>query len=188
MTRLLCFLFTLFIVFSCPINVHAEQTAGDSAKLREISIGLSAVNKKDSIQIFKTRKAMKNVLKKYNSPLVGQIDSFMNTCLEFELDCFLLPSIAGLESTFGQFLLPESYNPFGWGGGYITFDDWSEGIYTVGKGLRKSYINKGAETLEDIGRIYSESTTWSPRVQYFINAFRAEEEKIELFLSMNQVE
>ena len=60
------------------------------------------------------------------------------------------------------------------------FDSWAEGIDTVGAGLRKGYLNKGALTVEDIGPIYSESPTWAIRVNYFINQFEREEEKMSL--------
>ena len=104
-------------------------------------------------------------------------ESFVKTCIKYKIDCYLLPSIAGLESTFGKFVWPNSHNAFGWARGFMMFDSWAEGIDTVGAGLRKGYLNKGALTVEDIGPIYSESPTWAIRVNYFINQFEREEEK-----------
>ena len=91
-----------------------------------------------------------------------------------------MPSIAGLESTFGKFIWPNSYNAFGWARGFMMFENWADGIDTVAKGLRNGYLDKGALTVEDIGPIYSESPTWAIRVNFFIKQFEKEEEKITL--------
>jgi len=133
------------------------------------------------------RMAISRVLNKYNSPLVDQIDSFINSCTNYNLDCYLLPSITGLESYFGRYTYPGSHNPFGWGGGYIMFDTWDKAIDTVAKGLRENYVNKGAETIEEIAPIYAESPTWAVRVQFFKTQFEAEEKQLSLLLSGNEV-
>jgi len=168
-----------------PRTVWAGQIAGSSASIiNKTSYSLT----NSTNDFYKKKKAIYNIFKKYNSPLINDVDSFMLACQKYNLDCYLLPSIAGLESTFGQAIYPSSNNPFGWGGGYIMFNNWSEGIETVAQGLRNNYLNKGAETIDDIGRIYSESPTWAIRVQYFIKEMENEEEKLQLFLAKNQVE
>ncbi len=166
--------------------VLAQDIAGSSARLQYLSLAYKTNN--SSQNLYRLKKTMKQVLNKYNSPLVEEVDNFIYVCVKYKLDCYLLPSIAGLESTFGRFIYPNSFNPFGWGGGYIMFSSWKEGIETVAAGLRKNYIDRGAENLWSIGRIYSESPTWALRVQHFINEFKAEEEKLPLFLDENTVE
>lgn len=187
MRKILSTFFLISIFFLSIQNVKAEQTAGSSAAIKVTSLPIMSENSVDIQKMYKIKKAMQSVLKKYDSPLVNEIDNFVDACIAYKLDCYLLPSIAGLESTFGRFIWPNSYNPFGWGGGYIMFSNWKDGISTVAGGLRNNYINKGAQSIDDIGNIYSESSTWSTRVQYFMNSFRQEEAKLELFLSMNQV-
>jgi len=131
---------------------------------------------------------IKRVLSDYSSPMKDNADDFVKSCIDYNLDCYLLPSITGLESYFGRYTYPGSHNPFGWGGGYIMFNDWQSAINTVGKGLRENYINKGADTIEQIAPIYAQSPTWSARVSYFKKIFENEEEKISLLLSKNEVE
>ncbi len=174
--------FVIFLfLFAQP--TYAEKIAGNSAVITyNISIQSS------ESRFFLKRLAIKRVLDKYDAPLVGETDSFINTCRKYDLNCYLLPSIAGLESTFGRFIYPNSHNPFGWDRGYMMFDSWSQGIEAVGKGLRKNYLNKGALTVNEIGPIYSESPTWSKRVQYFMNEFEREETKLQLYLSQEPVE
>lgn len=126
------------------------------------------------------RETIKLMLEKHNSPLVGSVDTFMSVAEENNLNPYLLPSIAGVESTFGKAIYPGSYNPFGWGGGLIMFDSWDESIETVGRGLRNNYVNKGAMTLADVGAIYAGSKAWPSKVKYFIGRFETEELNAEL--------
>lgn len=178
MKKIIVFLifFVIFLIFANPIK--AEIIAGSSAPLTHQSF----ISDGD-IQIEKEKKlsaVIESVLKRYNSPMAGESESFVKACIKYQIDCYLLPSIAGLESTFGKFIWPNSYNPFGWDRGYMMFENWSEGIDTVAKGLKNGYIKKGALTVEDIGPIYSESSTWAVRVNFFIDQFEKEEAKITL--------
>lgn len=172
----------IFIFLILTRNTYADKIAGNSAVMT-YNVNL---NEKDK-ELFIKKLAIKKVLSKYSSPLADSSDSFIITCSTFDLDCYLLPSIAGLESTFGKFIYPNSYNPFGWGGGYIMFSSWDEGIHEVGKGLRENYLSKGVKSIEEIAPIYSESATWAPRVRYFMNQFQKEEDKLQLYLSENTV-
>jgi len=119
--------------------------------------------------------------------MLPYVDSFLEACTTYNFDCYLLPSIAGVESTFGKFIAPGSNNPFGWGQGIIPFVSFHEAIMTVGKGLRKDYIDKGASSVDAIGAIYCEGNTWSGKVTYFMNKFE-EFEKNQLFFSDSQVQ
>ncbi len=175
------FLLVLFLVLTR--SIYAEKVAGNSAV---ITYNKTASQRDRNFFIKKL--AIKKVLDKYTAPLSEATDGFINTCKRYDLDCYMLPAISGLESTFGLFIYPNSYNPFGWGRGYIMFNSWEEGIDAVGRGLRYSYINRGALSIDQIGPIYSESSTWAVRVQYFINEFQREEAKLQLYLNENTVE
>ncbi|MFA6532659.1 MAG: hypothetical protein WCT22_01510 [Patescibacteria group bacterium] len=166
----------IFLIFANPIK--AEIIAGSSAPLTHQSF----ISDED-IQLEKEKQltiVIESVLNRYDSPMAGESEAFVKACIKYQIDCYLLPSIAGLESTFGKFILPNSYNAFGWDRGYMMFENWADGIDTVANGLRKGYLNKGALTVEDIGPIYSESPTWAVRVNFFIDQFQKEEAKITL--------
>jgi len=176
--KIILILFSLLFFLSAS-SVKAEIIAGESAPLSYLSfIGEKEIQqlKEKNIQI-----AIESVLKRYNSPMAEESDSFVKACIKYQIDCYLLPSIAGLESTFGKFVWPNSYNPFGWARGYMMFETWEDGIETVAKGLKNGYVKKGAVTVDEIGPIYSESPTWAVRINYFINQFEKEEEKMSLF-------
>ncbi|MEK7633280.1 MAG: hypothetical protein AAB437_00360 [Patescibacteria group bacterium] len=178
MKKLIIIIILTLFFFLSAIPIRAEIIAGSSALLTHQSF----IND-EAIELMREKQlkmVIESVLNRYNSPLAGESESFVKACIKYQIDCYLLPSIAGLESTFGKFIWPNSYNPFGWDRGYMMFENWSEGIETVAKGLNKGYLNKGAKTVEDIGPIYSESPTWAVRVNFFIRQFEKEEEKLTL--------
>lgn len=177
-----------FLLYS-PAPSMASGIGGQSAllvKSKESKIKQISAQKEVNFSLKKN--VIKKVLQRYNSPLTDSTDAFIETCQKYNLDCYLLPSIAGLESYFGTQLMPGSHNPFGWGRGLIYFDSWEAGIYTVGNGLRENYINKGAETVEEIGAIYCEGNTWAGKVRSIMKTFQQEEQKQELYFNNNTVE
>ena len=160
-------------------EVRADNVAGTSATMSSELAHEEIVA--DSSYLVKKKLVIKRVLERYNSPLVDTVDGFMNACITYDLDCYLLPSIAGVESTFGKFIAPGTHNPFGWGGGYIYFNSWEDGYMAVGKGLRENYINQGATDVYSIGPIYAASPTWADKVMYFKNVFEQEERDMALY-------
>ena len=186
MKKLIFLTFFSLFFFLSALPVKAETIAGASAPL--VYNSFISTSDIEEMRLRKVKMAIENILKRYGSPMSEESDSFVKACIKYQIDCYLLPSIAGLESTFGKFIWPESHNAFGWARGYMMFDTWAEGIDTVGKGLRKGYLNKGALTVEDIGPIYSESPTWATRVNYFKIQFEKEEKKLTLLSSQFPVQ
>jgi len=177
-------LFLVLIIRKKP--TVAAEIAGHSARLNFARVKTEI--DPSSNDLFFKAKAIEEILSDYHSPLVQEIEAFIKSCRKYNLNCYLLPAIAGLESTFGQFIYPQSYNPFGWGGGYIIFNNWAEAIDTVAQGLRKNYLDKGAQTIDEIGVIYSESPTWARRINWFVNKFEQKEKEIRLRFAINKVE
>jgi hypothetical protein len=165
----------LMLFFSLS-PVYAQE-AGSSASLASNS---SFVSRSNTREMLLKKKLIKTVLARYHSPLVDHVDAFVDSCVKYEIDCYWVPAIAGVESTFGQAIMPGTYNGWGWGGGTIYFKDWSDGIDTVSKGLKTRYVDRGADTLEKISHIYAPpSTTWASHVTYFVNQFQAQEQNIK---------
>jgi len=127
----------------------------------------------ETIKSEKDNRAQK--LKKYlefkNSPYANKADFFVKTADKYDIDYTLLPSISGIESSFGTFLMPNSYNPFGWGGGYIYYDSWEECIESVAKGITTYYPS---DNPEEIGPIYTPPNyvKWIAAVKQFQNEIR----------------
>lgn len=105
-------------------------------------------------------------LEKNHSPLAKNAVDFYKASKKFNFDPYLLPAISGIESSFGQALIPHSYNPFGWNNGNFYFKNFSVAIYTVGEALREKYVPQGEISAAKIGRRYAASwPTWIPRVE-----------------------
>ena len=177
----------LLFASSGAASARAQVIAGSSAAVIVKESNFTASSSSSLQTIALKRKAMTEVLKRYNAPLLSEVDSFLEACTTYNLDCYLLPSISGIESTFGKFLIPGTFNPFGWGRGLLEFKSYNETIMTVGKALREKYINRGADTVEKIGHIYCEGDTWAGKVQFFMNQFE-EEEKKQLFFMQDAVQ
>lgn len=97
---------------------------------------------------------LKSYFKSKNSPLTEYSGAFIKEADQNGLDWRLLPAITGIESNFGRILIPASYNAYGWGGGYIYFNSWEDGITKVAEGVNKNWISRGLDTPAEIAPSY----------------------------------
>lgn len=108
-------------------------------------------------------------LKRVGSPMVGSAKNFAEVAKRNNLDCYLLPSIAGVESTFGKNVPRNSFNPFGWNNGKYAFTNWDHAILVVGNTLGEKYVKRwAARTPEQIGRYYAADPAWPRKVRSFM--------------------
>jgi hypothetical protein len=116
-------------------------------------------------------------LKSKNSPLAENAETFVDVADEYNIDYRLLPAIAGIESNFGRVQLENSYNPFGWGGGYVYFDSFDEAIETVGRELYERCIKLGVDTPAEIGPSYCPPNyiRWIAAVEGFMDKIASTE-------------
>ncbi len=106
----------------------------------------------------------------HDSPLQYHAQDFIDAANIYNLDWKLVPAISGVESTFGKFI-PGGHNGWGWGvygTQAIFFNSWKEAIFTVSKGLRENYLDKGYTDPYAINRIYAASPTWGSHVSFFM--------------------
>lgn len=173
------------ILLSIPKEVEArEKIAGSSSQLeRNVIVSV------DDIRVTK----LTRYLESHNSPLASNADYFVKTADKYGFgeNWSLVAAIAGVESTFGKHTPKNSYNAWGWGiptgsQSGIGFDSWEDGIETVSSGLQTRYMDKGADSIEKIGRIYAPpSTTWAKNVRFFMNKIEeTEPSSDELALSL----
>lgn len=160
--------FILFTVTTGAVDVHAATPeAGEAAKL---SFGQLARDERvDKLRAY---------LMAHDSPLTDEASHFIAEADRLGLDWKLVAAISGVESTFGKHTPPGSYNGWGWGiptgaQSGIAFSNWKEGITAVSEGLKNRYINRGAISIEQIGRIYAASPRWAGNVRFFLNQIEA---------------
>jgi hypothetical protein len=118
---------------------------------------------------------LKMFFRKNNSPLYDYADSIVNVSDKYQFDYRLLPAIAMQESNLCRVIPDDSHNCWGWGiyGTTVTkFDSYDEAIETVGKGIKKEYIDKGMVTASAIMSKYTPSSpgSWSHGVNTFLKA------------------
>ena len=109
-------------------------------------------------------------LAKQDSPLQYHAQDFVDAAKNYNLDWRLVAAISGVESTFGK-QIPGGYNGWGWGvygNQAIYFNSWTEAIFTISKGLRENYLDKGLTDPYSINRTYAQSPNWGSKVTYFM--------------------
>lgn len=180
MKRLFLTVLTFVILMTGTAQVHGQEIAGQSAVIASNSADVPIALAKQS-DFAKKKMAIKRVLERYNSPVVDTVDGFIAACQEYDLNCYLLPAIMGVESGFGRAYIPGTYNGHGWASGTITFSSWEDGYMTIGKALREKYIDRGATDVYSIGKIYAGSETWPQKVSFFMSQFEAEEANLALY-------
>ncbi len=156
-----------------------ENTRSASAQLARVEVSKPVMDMRV--------KALQNVFAKYNSELTDSAWAYVKYADQYGVDWRLLPSIAGLESTFAKRYIRGTYNPYGWGSGRIYFESWEDGIRTINKALSEKYMARGATDVWSIGPIYAESPTWSVRVNSFMEEIEEEYKRLSLFSSLTVI-
>ncbi|MEJ2347935.1 MAG: hypothetical protein P8Y17_01900 [Patescibacteria group bacterium] len=149
----------LFIFISTADVSAAVPVAGSSAQL----------SRQEDIKADYREEILRNFLEGYGSPLAPYSKVFISLADEYDLDWRLVPAITGVESTFGKRIPSNSYNAYGWANGAYAFESWEESIEVVSRTLRERYIDKGADSVSEIARIYAPpSSTWAGKVKFFM--------------------
>jgi beta-N-acetylglucosaminidase len=151
-----------------PVNAQAQIFNASNTQVVEI----------EAKSIDKRAQIIKDYLAKHNSPLENSAQDFIEAADKYGIDWKLVVSISGVESTFGKRIpgghdpLYTSYNGWGWGvygDNSLGFKSWRDAIYTISKGLRENYVDKGYKEPLVMNKKYAASPTWGVRVVYFMN-------------------
>lgn len=154
-----------------------------------LGLGSSAFAKETEIQSSKPKEVdarvliLKYYLANYNSPLQNSAESMVRAADKYNLDWKLLPSIAGVESTFGLRIpgghaRQSSFNAWGWGvyGEKVTkFTSWDQAVEIIARGLKEDYIGRGLLDSYAMNKRYSSSPEWGWKVEYFKSELSAYE-------------
>ncbi len=122
-------------------------------------------------QIDRQAEILTNYFAQFDSPLQYHAQDFIDASKTYHVDWKLVPAIAGVESTFGKFI-PGGYNAWGWGvygTQAIYFNSWRDAIFTVTKGLRDDYLDKGLTDPYSMNSVYAASPYWGGHVSYFLS-------------------
>lgn len=167
MFKITAYIFTVIGIFALvTTTVRAESVADGSAALKSTQEGIGMYDYRVE--------NLRNFLIKYDSPLSAYAEDFVAYADVNGLDYRLVPSISGVESTFGKQIPGKSFNAYGWANGDYAFKSWPDSIATVSSTLKTNYIDAGAPTIAKIARRYAPpSTTWASKVKYFVGKIDA---------------
>lgn len=160
---LAAFTFSLLLL-TIPLDISANVEPEKDLPETEVDRFIS------SFKVDKKALILAKYLESYNSPMQYYAQDFIDASEHYNIDWRLLPSIAGVESTFGK-RIPGGYNAYGWGvygENVLFFKSWRDGMFTVAKGLKENYINKGLTNPYAMNRIYATSPSWGYKVSYFM--------------------
>lgn len=108
-------------------------------------------------------------------PLDGYGESMVQAGTAYNVDPYVLAAVATEESGRGRYLA-NSYNPYGIknpsGAGFRAFSSFDEAICYLAKLLSsKTYLGRGLNTLDAIGRVYCPSPGgWGSRITAHIHS------------------
>lgn len=138
-------------------------------QIPQIEVGLQTVDSRAKI--------IKKYLSDYDSPLTPFAETVVNVSDKYQVDPYLIVSIAQQESNLCKAIPRGSYNCWGYGiyGDKVTmFTDYPQALETVISGLRKNYIDMGLKTPEEIMQKYTPPSVdlggpWARGVRQFMS-------------------
>ena len=153
------------------LSLSAAPVYGVGQTQEEISQNLFPNEAKiETRTLDKRAQILADYFAKYNSPLQNHAQDFVDAADKYGLDWKLVPSISGVESTFGK--QSYGYNAWGWGiygNQTLNFNSWEHGIDTVTGGLKQNYVDKGLTNPYSMNKVYAASPSWGWKVTYFMN-------------------
>jgi hypothetical protein len=155
----------IFVWMAVLVAVENNKPVDTSTSFIEREMNTGREEKIESLEKF---------FEAQESPLKNDAGTFVRVAEKYGLDYRLLPAISCMESSCGKRIIPNSYNPFGWGvyGKHaIYFKSFEDAIETVGKGISEKYVSKGLDTPEKIAPVYTPPNPvgWKNGVNFFIS-------------------
>ena len=110
---------------------------------------------------------VKKYLSSRGSPLAKYAEEFVKAADYYNIDYRIVAAISIIESNGGKNNFKQ-YNAWGWG--KSGFDSWTDGIWTVSKGIGK-YYSLGMTTPRSISKSYCPPSAekWASKVSYVMS-------------------
>ncbi|MBI2196690.1 glucosaminidase domain-containing protein [Candidatus Daviesbacteria bacterium] len=172
---------TIFLLVILLLNFPSFSLT-EKTQAEELVVENSQFNLVEAKKLDRRAEILSSYLAKFDSPLQYHAQDFIDAAETYQLDWKMLPAIAGVESTFGK-QIPGGYNGWGWGvygTQAIYFTSWRDAIFTISKGLREGYLDKGLNDPYSMNRVYAASPHWGGKVSYFMQDLENFADKFEL--------
>ena len=102
-----------------------------------------------------------------NAPLADYAEEFVRAADHYEIDYRIVAAISVIESGGGK----HNFRPHNaWGWGRMSFNDWTEGIWTVSGGVSRYYA-RGMTTPQLMAPVYCppNAVNWANNVNFVMN-------------------
>lgn len=102
-----------------------------------------------------------------NAPLANYAEEFVKAADHYEIDYRIVAAISVIESGGGK----HNFRPHNaWGWGRMSFNDWTEGIWTVSGGVSRYYA-RGMTTPQLMAPVYCppNAVNWANNVTFVMN-------------------
>ncbi len=160
-------------------DILSQSTSRESSAVYASESSILEQNNEEDLQIAKqemsktqaTYERKVDKIRKYlssrGSPLAEYSEEFVKAADHYGIDYKLVAAISIVESGGGKHNF-RSHNAWGWG--KSGFNSWTEGIWTVSKGLSKYYAG-GRTTPSTIAPSYCPPTaeSWASKVSYVMS-------------------
>jgi len=158
---------------------QTEQNTPNTTTISEAVLSATEVNIHEDIAFAEIEKEpeyipdpqkvenIRNYLIGRKSPLADYALEFVKASDFYQIDYRIVAAISIIESNGGN----RSFKPYNaWGWGKMTFQNWTDGIWTVSKGIAKYYEN-GLTTPKLISIYYCppNAENWASKVQFVMN-------------------
>jgi len=147
-------------------NTYTELKASNEQALNFVGEKSSPTLMVSVIKTEKDNRAEKleNYLISKGSPMAADAQSLVKIADKYGLDWKFLPAIAGVESTYGQAVPGNSYNPYGWNNGKANFATWAVASDYVAGQIVTRWGAGDQISAWKIGPSYAACPTWAVRV------------------------
>ena len=110
---------------------------------------------------------IRKYLAERNAPLADYAQEFVKAADHYGIDYRIVAAISVIESNGGRHTF-KAYNAWGWG--KSSFENWTDGIWSVSAGISK-YYSKGLTKPELIAPYYCppNAVKWAQNVNYVMN-------------------
>jgi hypothetical protein len=177
-----------FLLFSLFANVYYYQTgkdilaqstsregiavyANEFSNIEQVTVEeIDATQKqisKEEIEFNRKVSKIKKYLEGRGAPLAKYSEEFVKAADHYGIDYRIVAAISVIESNGGRHTF-KAYNAWGWS--KTSFENWTDGIWTVSAGISKYYSN-GLTRPELIAPYYCppNAVKWAQNVNYVMN-------------------
>ncbi|MDD3474875.1 MAG: hypothetical protein PHP08_03175 [Candidatus Dojkabacteria bacterium] len=147
--------------------VYANEYSNiEQVNVEEIEENVQTISEEQVAYNNKVSK-IKKYLSSRGAPLADYAEEFVKAAEYYGIDYRLVAAISIVESSGGKYTF-KPYNAWGWG--KSGFESWTDGIWTVSKGLAK-YYSLGMTTPQSISKSYCppSADSWASKVSYIMN-------------------